>query len=814
MTIPLPTDDSDDDESTRLGSVASSSTAKTPKPSRTVKKGAKTPGSRSVSKSRNIPVLDDEAPEEVEQERPTNRTRKTSATARTRPISRTKSIASLVDSDAGTGTEDDMALTRSTRSRGKTKDTSRDMDEESTAAKKKGTKTRSKSKSRVSVIPENDLAEAEESTPPPPKSTKKLLAKKPSTRKLAAAKSSSSLKQKQYTEEDLDNDLDTPPSLPPTKKPASKSKPAPASVVAAAALFDDDDEGDRMEVDESEPATARPTRATRKSTRQPLTQSQDDMRPSTTKKRDTHSRTASTASRAGKSRAPPHVLEDTHSDDPLDMQMYIPPASISSVDPEAEIEPGWDQKANGPTPIERQPSKSKAREKPLPDPIQTDVPEQDVSNPNPPPIPPRSPSRPKTKTVPRHEAETEPEVGVGIEVTSESQLVAQKSEVERKTTTSDPRRDTRQPRSTAEVSKPRSTRANSSQPNKSNPLLKSATMTRKGSFLGSRSSTQSHSQNGAAVLEISSDEGEEDEVESVILAIEPTIVHETKPKILTNAKPPRVKPKDKEIATPALVPTPAVLEHAKSSVSQSDNSTSKPNSKPDSTSRPASIVFQEGSVQAKIAQIEKTAETEQESGGRISPFKPTLILTNSFHADLRHKDNDNFLDAMDVDVNVNKQEIDDRDIQMAGPLDSAEEEEQKQAAEAQAKTEAEMDSEAQIQIPPPKPVVTPPRAQPQHRPASPFKTPFRLGTTPGNPFSVPPTPGVPMDLPLGVPIPLSKELFIPTQELSDVELSMTVEEWVRHHKQIEYEKFREDGERRIEAFLRHAEQTRRAIEGL
>ncbi|KAE9408071.1 hypothetical protein BT96DRAFT_914079 [Gymnopus androsaceus JB14] len=305
-------------------------------------------------------------------------------------------------------------------------------------------------------------------------------------------------------------------------------------------------------------------------------------------------------------------------------------------------------------------------------------------------------------------------------------------------------------------------------------------MTREGSFLDSRLSTQSR--NGAGVVEISSDEDEVED-ENAVRAAGPSKVHSTKPKILTNAKPSREKQKDKEAPAPAPAPAPAIVEQ---NIKSSPSDTSKPNSMAEvaTQSRPTSTIFEEGSVQAKIAQIEKTAETEAGTGEDV------VIDT--------------------VNVNANAQEDEDHDVQMAGPL-AVEEGEQ---VKARPETEASEGAEAKVALPNhSRPAITPPRSQPQQQPpVSPFKTPFRLG--PGNPFSVPPTPGVPMELALGVPIPLSKELFIPTRELSDAELNMTVEEWVRHHKQIEYEKFKEDGERKIDTFLRQAEQTRRAIEGL
>ncbi|KAJ3776367.1 hypothetical protein FB446DRAFT_622156, partial [Lentinula raphanica] len=109
--------------------------------------------------------------------------------------------------------------------------------------------------------------------------------------------------------------------------------------------------------------------------------------------------------------------------------------------------------------------------------------------------------------------------------------------------------------------------------------------------------------------------------------------------------------------------------------------------------------------------------------------------------------------------------------------------------------------------------VTPPRSE--HRaPASPFKTPFRFGMGAANPFSVPPTPGAPLDILCGGPIPLSQELFVSTQELSETELNMTVEDWVRYHMRIEYAKFKEDGEREIDKFQKRAEQVRNTIEAL
>ncbi|KAJ4489053.1 hypothetical protein C8R41DRAFT_395401 [Lentinula lateritia] len=742
VTMPMKTYDGSDDDTitshtTRTGSVASTSTAKTPKAPRTAKKGAKTPRSRSVSRTRNISVEVDDEDDVEDLPPPAAKTSRKAPTTTTRSssISRTRSVASIVDSDGGTGTEDEVSLKRSTstRSKGKAKETgtsSRSTDDEGgVSSKKKGSKGRSQSKTRVSVIPE-DMSDngAVEPPPPPPKSTKKSVARKPST---------SSAKPNHQHEKDQDSDVLEP-------APSSKgTKPISNSVAAAAALFDDNVEVDITEQIHN-PLPVRPTRTTRKSTKPPVGPGT-----STTTKKSTLTRSASAASvRGAKSRAKEEVDND---DDPLDdIHMHVPPISPPPVElgPEAEVE---SQRESVPQLSEAKPTNSQRKlntKKNLPPVnLKTDFSDQDPVLP-PPPVPPRSPSRPKAKPLPTHTPDMDDGGGVVPERHREAE-----GPVERSRMSSRSRSGTRESSST---------NTNSNEPmSKPTTLLKSATMKKKGSFLNSRSSTQSRT--GVSidqVMNISSDEGDEDEVENFVRMVEPV---KTQSRILTHVKPPpQGKTEGKD--APALTSTT------------------------DSTSND-SLVPAWGSVQAKIAQIEKTVETES---GRISPFKPKLASTTSF------------IDEPKPDVStVKTSEFGDRDVQMDEPSNLANE------------INEEVKEDVREVSPILRPAVTPPRLQQQQVPTSPFKTPFRFGMGPGNPFNVPPTPGAPMEsIPAGIPIPLSREPFVPTQELSETELSMTVEEWVRYHMQIEYDKFKEDGEREIDAFLRTAEQVRKTIEAL
>ena len=67
--------------------------------------------------------------------------------------------------------------------------------------------------------------------------------------------------------------------------------------------------------------------------------------------------------------------------------------------------------------------------------------------------------------------------------------------------------------------------------------------------------------------------------------------------------------------------------------------------------------------------------------------------------------------------------------------------------------------------------------------------------------------------PLYVPA-LSKIPFTPLHALTEAELDMTVEEWIRYQMEVEYDKFRRDGERELQRFRTRAEEVRKVIEGL
>ncbi|KAG6909366.1 hypothetical protein DXG01_000805 [Tephrocybe rancida] len=66
-----------------------------------------------------------------------------------------------------------------------------------------------------------------------------------------------------------------------------------------------------------------------------------------------------------------------------------------------------------------------------------------------------------------------------------------------------------------------------------------------------------------------------------------------------------------------------------------------------------------------------------------------------------------------------------------------------------------------------------------------------------------------------IPMPaLSKLPFTPLQNLTDAELDMTVEEWIRYQMEVEYDKFRRDGERELGRFKKRAEEVKGIIERL
>ncbi|KAH9479320.1 Protein bir1 [Psilocybe cubensis] len=62
--------------------------------------------------------------------------------------------------------------------------------------------------------------------------------------------------------------------------------------------------------------------------------------------------------------------------------------------------------------------------------------------------------------------------------------------------------------------------------------------------------------------------------------------------------------------------------------------------------------------------------------------------------------------------------------------------------------------------------------------------------------------------------PLSKLPFTPLHALSEPELDMTVEEWIRYQMDVEFDKFKRDGERELQRFRKRAEEVRKVIEGL
>jgi len=62
--------------------------------------------------------------------------------------------------------------------------------------------------------------------------------------------------------------------------------------------------------------------------------------------------------------------------------------------------------------------------------------------------------------------------------------------------------------------------------------------------------------------------------------------------------------------------------------------------------------------------------------------------------------------------------------------------------------------------------------------------------------------------------PLSKMPFVPLHELTEAELDMTVEEWIRYQMDVEYDKFKRDGERELQRLRKEAEKVRKVIEGL
>ena len=102
------------------------------------------------------------------------------------------------------------------------------------------------------------------------------------------------------------------------------------------------------------------------------------------------------------------------------------------------------------------------------------------------------------------------------------------------------------------------------------------------------------------------------------------------------------------------------------------------------------------------------------------------------------------------------------------------------------------------QIPPALPTMTAKATTPEPQVLSALPTTIANGTT-----------AEPQTFPA-----LSRIPFMPLQTLTDAELDMTVEEWIRYQMEIEYDKLKRDGERELARFKARAEEARRIIESL
>lgn len=92
------------------------------------------------------------------------------------------------------------------------------------------------------------------------------------------------------------------------------------------------------------------------------------------------------------------------------------------------------------------------------------------------------------------------------------------------------------------------------------------------------------------------------------------------------------------------------------------------------------------------------------------------------------------------------------------------------------------------------------------------KTPTVKTPSPPSPPPAPPTKATtpePQILPA-----LSRIPYLPLQALTEAELDMTVEEWIRYQMEIEYDKLKRDGERELARFKARAEEARMIIESL
>jgi len=112
---------------------------------------------------------------------------------------------------------------------------------------------------------------------------------------------------------------------------------------------------------------------------------------------------------------------------------------------------------------------------------------------------------------------------------------------------------------------------------------------------------------------------------------------------------------------------------------------------------------------------------------------------------------------------------------------------------------------------------TPPKKDITHPPRAVYPVPSTpLPQTPPKKDIAHPPKAVPASTAVKPPLipTLSKLPFTPWNALTEAELDMTVEEWIRYQMDVEYDKFRRDGERELQRFRSQAEEVRKVIEGL
>ena len=96
-----------------------------------------------------------------------------------------------------------------------------------------------------------------------------------------------------------------------------------------------------------------------------------------------------------------------------------------------------------------------------------------------------------------------------------------------------------------------------------------------------------------------------------------------------------------------------------------------------------------------------------------------------------------------------------------------------------------------------------------------LQTPPRRGPVSSQPQPQPDSQALPAPTHPTLVLPaLSKLPFTPVENLTDAELDMTVEEWIRYHMGVEFDKFRRDGERELQRWVGRAREVRAVIEAL